>query len=408
MVRLKSFGTIDLRGDAGELRGLLTQPKRLALLLRLAAERPGTFLRRDTLLAMFWPELDTAGARNALRQALFHLRRELGEGVLVNRGDEEIGLDPARFNSDAADFEEAAAVGRWRAALDLLHGELAPGLYVSDAPGFEEWLEGRRAEVHRRAADGARVLCREAEAARSPAVAAGWARRAVEQAPDDEAGVRTLLRLLMESGDAAGAAQAYAAFEERMRREYGVAPAPETAALRHAIPARPAAPAEATVPVAPPSRGRRVSDAEPRQRELTVAPPAPAPSRSWRWGAAAGACLLTVAALLGWWRARVPAGPPTSTQLLLITPFRTTAQDTLLSALSTGLVDLISARLSGAALPRPVDPDVALRAVAEARAGTEARRTRNNSSRPPAGPGRGSYSAGRCSARGDASYWHRS
>ena len=111
---------------------------------------------------MFWPELDSAGARNALRQALFHLRRELGEGVLVNRGDEEIGLDPARFNSDAADFEEAAATGRWRAALDLVHGELAPGLYVSDAPGFEEWLEGRRADVHRRAAGGAWVLCREA------------------------------------------------------------------------------------------------------------------------------------------------------------------------------------------------------------------------------------------------------
>ena len=361
MVRLKSFGTIDLRGDGGDLRGVLTQPKRLALLLRLAAERPGTFLRRDTLLAMYWPELDAAGARNALRQALFHLRRELGEGVLVNRGDEEIGLDPARFNSDAADFEEAAATGRWRAALDLVHGELAPGLYVSDAPGFEEWLERRRADVHRRAAGGAWVLCREAAEARAPALAAGWARRAVEHAPDDEAGVRRLLRLLIESGDAAGAAQAYAAFEERMRREYGVAPSPETVAIRHAIPAEPVVTA-ATFP-----RSRRASDAEPLRREIAVVPPPPAPSRSWRWGAAAGACLLFVAALVGWWRSRVPVSAPPSSELLLIAPFRTTTGDSLLAALAVGLVGLTNARLSGSSPPHPVDPDVALRAVADAR-----------------------------------------
>ena len=170
MIHLKSFGNIDLRGPGGELRGILTQPKRLALLLRLAAERPGTFLRRDTLLAMFWPELDAAGARNALRQALFHLRRELGDGVLLNRGDEEVGLDPGQFRSDIAEFEEAAATGRWRVALELLRGDLAPGLYVSEAVGFEEWLEGRRADVHRRAAEGAWALCREAESAGAPAL----------------------------------------------------------------------------------------------------------------------------------------------------------------------------------------------------------------------------------------------
>src|SRR5512147_1617605 len=108
MIRLKSFGTIDLRGPKGELRGILTQPKRLALLLRLASERPGTFLRRDSLLAMFWPELDATGARNALRQALFHIRRELGEGVIRNRGDDEVGLDPSLIRADASEFEEAA------------------------------------------------------------------------------------------------------------------------------------------------------------------------------------------------------------------------------------------------------------------------------------------------------------
>ena len=356
MIRLKSFGTIDLRGPGGELRGVLTQPKRLALLLRLAAERPGTFLRRDTLLAMFWPELDAAGARNALRQALFHLRRELGEGVLVSRGDDQLGLDASLISADVADFEEAAAGGRWRVALDLVRGELAPGLYVSDASGFEEWLESRRRDVQRRAAEGAWALCREAEAAGAPALAAGWARRAVELEPDDEGGVRKLLRLLIQSGDGAGAAQVYAAFEERMRREYGLAPSAETVAIRRAIPV------DGPVIAAELPSIARAAEASPA---ALVAPPMHRVPR-FRY-VIAGALVLVAAVIAGLWRAAATAHGAISPGRLLIAPFHTVGTDSVLSALAVGLVDLTNARLSGASLPHPVDPDVALRAVAAAR-----------------------------------------
>jgi len=360
MIRLKSFGSIDLRGPGGELRGVLSQPKRLALLLRLAAERPGTFLRRDTLLAMFWPELDAAGARNALRQALFHLRRELGEGVLVNRGDDQLGLDASLISADVADFEEAAAGGRWRVALDLVRGELAPGLYVSDASGFEEWLESRRRDIPRRAAEGAWALCREAEAAGAPALAAGWARRAVELEPDDEGGLRKLLRLLIQSGDGAGAAQVYASFEERMRREYGLAPSAETVVIRRSIPVDgPVIAAESPLAA---GVAERAAEASPG---ALVAPPAHQLPRL-RF-VVAGALVLLAAVGAGLWRAAASAHSAISPGRLLIAPFHTVGNDSVLSALAVGLVDLTNARLSGASLPHPVDPDVALRAVAAAR-----------------------------------------
>ena len=368
MIRFKSFGSIDLRGADGELRGILTQPKRLALLLRLASERPGTFLRRDSLLAMFWPELDTAGARNALRQALFHLRRELGEGVLLNRGDEEVGLDPGQFQSDVADFEEAAATDRWRAALDLLRGPLAPGLYVSEAEGFEEWLEGRRADIHRRAAGGAWALCGEAESAAAPALAASWARRAVEHTPDDEAGVRRLLALLIRSGDAAGAAQAYSAFEERMRREYGMAPSPETVALRQTIPLNAPPPLAAAPP--PASSPPPVAMPEPPAASPERLPKPPHRKVGIRW-AVVMALVVASAVLVGRWRAAATAHANINPDRLLIAPFRTTNTDSVLHALSVGLVDLTSARLSGSSSPHPVDPDVALRAVADVRGGAD-------------------------------------
>jgi len=372
MIRFKSFGTIDLRDPDGELRGILTQPKRVALLLRLASERPGTFLRRDTLLAMFWPELDTAGARNALRQALFHLRRELGEGTIRNRGDDEVGLDPSLIRSDASEFEEAAAAGRWRDALELVRGEIAPGLYVSDAAGFEEWLESRRVEVRQRAAAGAWALCREAEAAGGLALAAGWARRALEYTPDDEAGLRRLMTISIRAGDGAGAAQAYSAFGERMRREYGLAPSPETVAVRQAIPMN-------TVPGPVVTPGVPVPVAEtPPPPSPALLPPAPVSTTSVpaprtrragvRWVVVAGLVVASIV-LVGRWRAAATSHQNLNPGRLLIAPFRTTPTDSVLQALATGLVDLTNARLSGASLPHPVDPDVALQAVAAVRNG---------------------------------------
>src|SRR3989475_9375393 len=41
--------------------------------------------RRDSLVALFWPELDQEHARTALRQALRVLRAALGAGAVVDR-----------------------------------------------------------------------------------------------------------------------------------------------------------------------------------------------------------------------------------------------------------------------------------------------------------------------------------
>jgi DNA-binding SARP family transcriptional activator len=65
MLELHTLGSVDLLGTEGEeVSGVLSQPKRLALLVYLAVE-PGPH-RRDTLLTLFWPESDETHARNAL------------------------------------------------------------------------------------------------------------------------------------------------------------------------------------------------------------------------------------------------------------------------------------------------------------------------------------------------------
>jgi DNA-binding SARP family transcriptional activator len=66
--RLLTFGGIDLRDEQGrELESVLRGPKQLALLVYLATATPRGFHRRDTLMALLWPELDQEHARRSLR-----------------------------------------------------------------------------------------------------------------------------------------------------------------------------------------------------------------------------------------------------------------------------------------------------------------------------------------------------
>lgn len=233
MLHLQTLGGLDLRDSAGrELQTVLAQPKRLALLIYIALAGPLRFRRRDGLVALFWPELDGEHARGALRQATRFLRGQLGPGALVNRGEEEICLDPVTLRCDAIEFSQACESGEWARAVELYRGDLLPGVFIADvSPEFEEWLEAERDRLRRKAAGAAWSLVEVREREGDPAGAAPWARRAVELSPDDEAGVRRLMRILDRRGDRAGALSAYDAFRRRLAAQYGAVPSPETEAL---------------------------------------------------------------------------------------------------------------------------------------------------------------------------------
>jgi serine/threonine-protein kinase len=243
MIEFRTLGGLELRGaDGRELGAVLARPKRLALLAYLALSSPRGFQRRDALLALFWPELDDEHARASLRKAVHVLRQALGPGVLIGRGDDDLGLAPGTLWCDAVAFEAALAAGRPVDALELYRGELLPGFFVADAaPELGQWLDGERARLRAKAADAAWALARGEEGARNLTEAAQWARRAQGLAPDDERALRRLVTLLDRVGDRAGALDAYDAFARRLRAEYEVEPSPETQRLVTAVRARTAA-----------------------------------------------------------------------------------------------------------------------------------------------------------------------
>ena len=263
MIELRLLGRLSLTSaDGREVRGLLGQPRRLALLAYLAAASPQGFHRRDTLLALFWPELDQEHARAALRQALHVVRDALGGDAVTSRGDEAIGLDFAQVSCDVAAFERALRDGQLEEALDLYRGALLEGFFISDAPEFERWLETARARLQQAAAGAAEAMADRYESGNDLTRAVRWTRRSIELTPSDERLVRHLMVLLDRQGNRAAALEAYEALARRVAAEYDADPAAETKALLAAVRAR----VQAEPATAPPEADSRPHQGAPSKR----------------------------------------------------------------------------------------------------------------------------------------------
>lgn len=227
-MELVTLGTPHLRDADGPV-GL--SPKSLAVLIYLAVADLGGFQRRDTLLAVFWPELDQEHARNALNQTVYQLRRSLGADALVSRGKDELGLAGGAIWCDAVEFRERLKAGDRRGALELYGGPFVEGFHLSGAPGFERWLDATRARLRSAALRAAVQWSDRAEEEGDVAAAGRWLEWARDVAPTDERVVRRLLRHLDRQGDRARAVRVYRALAERLEEELGLEPSPETRSL---------------------------------------------------------------------------------------------------------------------------------------------------------------------------------
>lgn len=239
MIRFHMLGALELRAaDSSEIRSVVAQPKRTALLAYLAAASPQGFHRRDTLLGLFWPESDQLRGRDSLRQAVRFLRRSLGEGVLVGRGDEEVAIDPARLWCDAAAFRAAIAANDFSHAIDLYRGDFLSGFFVSGAPELERWIETERASLRNEAVRALWALAERLESAGDAPGAVARARQAAKLGPDDEPTVRRLIALFDRLDDRASAVRTYQEFAARLAREYGEEPSVITRAALDALMSR--------------------------------------------------------------------------------------------------------------------------------------------------------------------------
>lgn len=229
-IELRALGTLALAGASDAADDVRAQTKRLLLLVYLADGDPAG-VSRDALLAAFWPELDDARARNAMRQALAMLRRAVGEAVLpVDRG-ETVRLEPGALRYDVAAFTAALAADDLPGALAQYRGDFLAGLHAPGTPQIERWMEDRRASLRRKAVRAALALAERAAAAGDEAAPVSWAHRAVTLAPHEEPAWRKLIELQVRQGNVPAALSTYDRLCRMLRDDFDSEPSPETTAL---------------------------------------------------------------------------------------------------------------------------------------------------------------------------------
>jgi len=140
----------------GRLRTDFHSVKVQALLAYLALETRSH--SREALSTLLWPLDQESSARNSLRQALYELRKLLGDTedsstpfLLVTRQTVQFN-QAADYALDVAEFLASIQAGKREQAAALYRGELLAGLSCESEP-FEDWLRQSRAHFHNLAID---------------------------------------------------------------------------------------------------------------------------------------------------------------------------------------------------------------------------------------------------------------
>ena len=234
---LHLLGNPVLAGPSGPVTGRAAYRRRLALLSILAMAR-GRPVGRERIIGLLWPESPSDAARHTLSEALYVLRKELGDDLFSAAGD-EVTLDPAVLATDAAEFERAVEEGRLEDAARAYRGPLLDGFYVSDSAEFERWAEGERDRLARLYAQALEGLALSAEAAGDGAAAVAWWRRLAAHDRYSSRVALRLVRALDAAGDRMAALRFAGAHAVLLREELGAEPDRELAALVERLRAEP-------------------------------------------------------------------------------------------------------------------------------------------------------------------------
>ncbi|KAA3662416.1 MAG: hypothetical protein DWQ04_13540 [Chloroflexi bacterium] len=251
---LSLLGTFDAQLNGQPIhRFEYDKVRALLAYLAVEADRPH---RRDVITGLFWPEHADAVARKSLNQALYTLRKALGDSkqsetlfILADRTavqlnpNADVWLDVREFEAGVAAVAnqrddgnvETAVLPQLQTTVALYQGDFLKGLSINDSSDFEDWLVVTRERLHRQTI---KLLDRltQIETHRGEwQQALHYARRQVELEPWREEAHRQMMLLLARTGDTNAAIAQYETCKEVLTTELGMEPMQEATRLYQRI-----------------------------------------------------------------------------------------------------------------------------------------------------------------------------
>ena len=354
MYRLRVLGGFSLDGAPGA-PAPPRPPRRGDAVLAVLAVCGDLGCTRDRLGALLWPESDEARSHQALRDALYAIRRSLDPGAVY--GGRLMRLDADVVASDVHAFAQALAGGRQAEAVRWYAGPLLDGFHVDGSPEFERWLDGERTRLAREYAESLEHLATTAERTGTWHEAVGWWGRAVEHDPLNSHFVLQHARAMAAIGDRANAVKAADAHTRRLREDLDVEPDREVLAdieriRRGDLPARRPAGLPPSSASGPPSSD---ASAAPVTAPALVAAQPASPLRRRGLATLAAAVVLVLAVVVIARRlAMRPAEPHAPRTTIAVLPFQLLNADSTHAYFADGLHDELLSQLSRVAALRVI------------------------------------------------------
>ena len=209
---------------------------------------------RHKLIGLFWGDQPEANARRSLRHSLWNIRQQfhcLDQAPVLLSDAQEIAFNHAAGAwIDVQDFERClkseagitAAAARpddryalLRQAAELYCGDLLDGVFVNDAPEFEQWLLVERERLRALAIETLQRLVGYCVGWGEHAMGLGYAHRLLELEPWLEEAHQQTMRLLALSGQRSAALAQYETCRCMLAEELNAVPSQETQALYEII-----------------------------------------------------------------------------------------------------------------------------------------------------------------------------
>jgi DNA-binding SARP family transcriptional activator len=201
-----------------------TRTKALALLAYLAVVRQPC--RRETLMALLWPDYDDERARAALRRTLAAITETpVRPWLLADR--QHIALESAQQTTDVEGFTAAAASAEaLEKAIGLYRDRFLAGFTLADAAPFDEWQAAQAQRLEDRFFSLLDQLTGYYLQNRVTLAGIELTRRWLSIDPFHEVANERLMRFLALSNQPAAALQHFRQYAELLRQHLAAAPAP--------------------------------------------------------------------------------------------------------------------------------------------------------------------------------------